>query len=159
MPNLNRDQLLRQEASLREFQARADDALESWNVRAPAPAPDGTLEYGDRYRRKLLRQARDHLPANHKLNITGIDKYMPMDVVETWEQQIYPACKQAGLSNDSAPPGELRMVTRVDPRNNQKMNEFYGDTSFVRGMGRPGRIVRSFRTDHGYVNSSGFPLR
>jgi hypothetical protein len=159
MTDLTREQMLRQEAALRQIQARGDDALSTWNVRAPAPVSDATVEYGERYERKMLRTARDHLPTDHPLYITGIDKNMPMDVVRVWAPQIYAACKAAGASNDSAPPGEMRMVTRVDPHTGFKENVWYGKESFVKEFTRPGRRVLSFRTDHGYVNSRGFPLR
>jgi hypothetical protein len=121
-----------------------------------ASAPDGTLEYGDSYRRKLLRSARDHLPSSHPLHITGIDRHMPMDVVETWERQIYPACRATGLSNDSVPPGQMREVETRDPRNGQRIINFLGKESFVKAMGRPGRQVISFM--HKF-NTSGVQFR
>jgi hypothetical protein len=155
---MTRDQLLQQEQALRLEQARADDSLSAWGIRAPAPAPDGTLDYGDRYQRKLLRMARDHLPVNHKLCITGIDKRMPMDIVEAWKPQIYAACKATALSNDSVPPGEMRQVETRDP-NGMKIISFYGQRSFIHDFTRPGRRVTSFRTPNGYVDAAGRPLR
>jgi hypothetical protein len=142
MTDLTRDQMLRQEAALRQFQQRADDALIHWGLRAPAPAPDGSLEYGDSYRRKLLRMARDHLPLDHPLHITGIDKHMPMSVLATWEPQIYEASKQMGMSNDSAPPGQMRMVETRDPNNGQRIINFYGRRSFIEDLKAPVRYAR-----------------
>jgi len=40
----------------------------------------------------------------------------------------------------------LRMVTKIDPATGVRSNVFYGKESFVKGMGRPGRRVASFRT-------------
>jgi hypothetical protein len=42
--------------------------------------------------------------------------------------------------------GELREVSRTDPRTGLKTNVFYGKDSFVKHMGRPARRVASFRT-------------
>jgi hypothetical protein len=62
--SMSREQYLRQQASARVFQERADSAFEPWGVRAPAP----TLgeDVGD-YRRKLAIQAKRLLPDDHEL--------------------------------------------------------------------------------------------
>jgi hypothetical protein len=142
MTDLTRDQMLRQEQALREFQVRADDALSTWGVRAPAPVCDGSLEYSDRYRRKLARMARDHLPPNHQFHITGIDRNMPMEILAKHEPDIFRACKEFGTSNDSAPEGQMRMVTTVDPHNGLKINTFYGRRSFIEDFKAPVRYAR-----------------
>jgi hypothetical protein len=84
---------------------------------------------------------------------------MSPDVFAGFEPMIYDACAKAVARNDTVPLGEMREITRVDPKNGYKETRFYGQRSFVADLGRPGRRVTSFRTDHGYVDASGRPLR
>jgi hypothetical protein len=62
------------------------------------------------------------------------------------ETQIYADATAAAANPVDLEPGELRMVTKVDPTTGSRSNVFYGKESFVKQMGRPGRRVASFRT-------------
>jgi hypothetical protein len=129
----NRDQYLRLLSACREYQARADDAASAWGLRAPAPAPDGTLEYADSYRRDLIYQAKMRLPDGHELRKVKVRSVRgcPESILNVFEQDIYAASKAAASRNDTVPRGEMREVEKVDPRNGQKTRDFYGRDSFV----------------------------
>ena len=62
---------------------------------------------------------------------------------------IYDACAKAVARNDTVPPGEMREITRVNPKNGHKETLFFGRESFVKAMNRPGRRVVKFRTSDG----------
>jgi hypothetical protein len=143
---VSRDHMLDVDAAKRNAQVRADDALQSWGLRAP-PSVDG--ESVKRYRRRLLHQAQPRLPDEHKLRRLDFlnSEKMPWDVLERLEPLVYADVAEAGRRNDSAAPGELREVVQMDPKNGQKMHLFYGRESFVKRLGRPGRRVKSFLFD------------
>lgn len=86
-------------------------------------------------------------------------KRLPDDAVPPYEKLFYDACREAAKSNDLVLPGEMREVTEINPVNGHKEITFYGPLSFIHDMKPPVRRVRSFRTDQGYVNTSGGPLR
>lgn len=151
----SREHLLDVQATARQYQARADEALSSWGMRAPAFVAGESL--GD-YSRRLARLAQRQLPADHELRGIRL-KALADDVFAPFEPQIYAACKEAGNRPDSAAPGEMRMVERIDPGNGQKIIEFVGQRSFVHDFKAPVRYVRGFRTDQGYITTTGNFLR
>ena len=155
---MTREQVLQQDAALRAFQQRADDALSTWGVRAPAPVFNDDPGYGERYRRDLVYLAKKRLPEDHELRKFQV-KHCPREVFEVVEPQIFAACKATGTSNDSVAPGTMRMVESRDPQNGQRIINFYGQESFVKEFTRPGRRVVSFLTSHGFVDASGRALR
>jgi hypothetical protein len=172
---MTREQILQQEAACRVYQARADDALEPWGIRAPAPVLSDDPNYPEQYRRELAYMCKKRLPEN--VVMTGIRsdnpkaevntsallhfqvKHIPLPVLEIVEPQIHAACKQAGTRNDSAPPGEMRMVTKVDPQNGRKFNEFLGTRSFIHDMKPLARRVVGFRLPDGLWNTAGRYVR
>jgi hypothetical protein len=156
-----RDQYLRLLSVCREYQARADEAASAWGTRAPAPAPDGTLEYADSYRRDLIYQAKMRLPDGHELRKVKVRSVRgcPESVLNVFEQDIYAASKAAASRNDTVPLGEMREVATVDPKNGLKIISFYGQEHFTKQMNRPGRRVISFNTSNGPVSASGSFLR
>jgi hypothetical protein len=158
MAYLSRDQMLQQDQALRTYQSRADDAFSTWGIRAPAPVLSDDPRYGEQYRRELAYLAKKRLPEDHNLRRFQV-KHCPRDVFEVIEPEIFAACKQTGLSNDSAPPGQMRMVQTIDPQNGLKINNFYGKRSFVEDFTRHGRRVVSFLTPNGFVDASGRGLR
>jgi hypothetical protein len=129
----SREHLLDVQATARTYQARADDALSTWGMRAPQYVAGESLMD---YRRRLLRLAQRQLPDDHQLRHLKI-KNMDDDVFTPFEPQIYAASKEAGTKPDSAAPGELRMVEKIDPQNGQKTIEFYGQRSFVHDFKAP----------------------
>jgi hypothetical protein len=140
------------QASARIYQARADSVFEAWGFRAPAPVIGQDPED---YRRDLAVKAKKQLPYGHKLRIKNL-RTMPRDVFETFEPQIYDACREAATRPDAAAPGEMRQITKINPQNGHKEIHFIGNESFVRDFTRPGRRVVSFM--HRY-NTSGVAFR
>jgi len=151
---LSRDQMLEQDRACRVYQARCDDALEAWGVRAPGPVVSDSPDYPEKYRRELLYLAKKRLPEGHELRDFQV-RHLPLDAFEIVEPQIYAACKQAASRNDSVPPGEMRMVKTKNPQNGQEMISFYGRESFVKDFKAPIRYVRGFLTAHGFWNTAG----
>jgi hypothetical protein len=143
------------QATARKYQARADDAFQPWNMRAPAYTAGESL---DEYRRRLARLAQRQLPDDHKLRYLKIGR-MDDDVFAGFEPQFFVATKEAGTKPDSAAPGEMRMVEKINPQNGQRFVEFLGTRSFVWDFKAPIRYVRGFRTPQGFLNTTGQFLR
>jgi hypothetical protein len=59
---------------------------------------------------------------------------------------------------NNVPKGEFRAIKKTDS-NGTKFIEFIGQDCFVKFMGIPGRRVVGFRTDQGYMNTSGRFMR
>jgi len=76
---LSRDQMLDQDRACRVYQARCDDALEAWGVRAPGPGVSDSPDYPEKYRRELLYLAKKRLPEGHELRAVQV-KHVPRDV-------------------------------------------------------------------------------
>ena len=87
----SREHLLDVQATARQYQARADDALSTWNIRAPQyVAGESLMEY----RRRLCRLAQRQLSDDHKLRGVRL-KRLHDDVFTPFEPQIFAACKEA----------------------------------------------------------------
>jgi hypothetical protein len=157
MAYLNREQMLHQDQALRAYQARADDALSTWGLRAPAPTLSDDPRYPERYRRELLYLAKKRLPEDHQLRKFQV-KHIPFDAFQVVEPQIYQACREAAYRPDSVPLGEMRRVEERDS-NGMRVVKWIGQEHFVKQMGRPGRRVISFNTSNGPVAASGQFLR
>jgi hypothetical protein len=151
----SREHLLEMQATARRYQARCDDALTPWGVRAPAFVADEDL---DSYRRRLARIAQRQLPDDHELRSFKL-RSLPDEAFATFEPQIYDAVKKAGTQPDSVPPDETREVVKVNPANGQKTIEFIGTRSFVHDFKSPIRFVRGFRSGLGYITTTGRYLR
>jgi hypothetical protein len=151
----SREHLLDVQATARKYQARADDALSTWGIRAPAFVAGESL---DEYRRRLARLAQRQLPDDHEFRHLKISR-MDDDVFTGFEPQFYAATKEAGTKPDSAAPGQMRMVEKVNPQNGQKFIEWLGSRSFIHDMKSPVRRVLSFRTEQGPVHTSKGYLR
>jgi hypothetical protein len=152
---MNREQLLQVQSAARVFQSRADDAFSTWGQRAPAPVMG---QDPDEYRRKLMIKAKNLLPEGHELRNITVNR-LPASTLDIFEPQLFAACKDAGQRNDSVPPGEMRMVERINPDNGHKMNVFYGTRSFIEDFKLPVRRVVSFWTPQGPMSASGRYLR
>jgi hypothetical protein len=152
MDHMTRDQLLQAQASARIYQERADSTFQEWGFRAPAP-PLG--QDPEAYRRELAVMAKKQLPYGHEMRIKNLRK-LPRDVFEVFEPQIFAACREAAKRPDSAAPGEIREIVKINPENGHKEITFLGREHFVKNMGRPGRLVVSFL--HRY-NTSGVAFR
>jgi hypothetical protein len=167
LEQLRYEKQARQREIATSYQKRADDCFSNWGTKAKQRVEGQDPED---YRRDLCVQAKKLLPYSddkpspdstatfrelRKLKLWS----MPADIFRGFEPMIYQAAAVAYARDDTTAPGELREVVKVDPATGYKEHRFYGREHFVRSMNREGRRVTSFRTDHGYVDGSGRPLR
>jgi hypothetical protein len=152
--HMSRDQLLQMQNSARIYQERADNALQPWDIRAPAPVLGEDV---DKYRRSLAVKLKKQLPEAHELRQV---QYRRLDdtTLSVFEPQLYHAVHTEARNPNTVPPGQFRRVVNLDA-NGMKTVEFIGPQSFVHDFTRPGRRVTSFRTDQGFIDASGRPLR
>ena len=152
---MNQDQLEYQQRSARIYQQRYDEALREIGERAPAPILG---QDPNSYRREVLRKIKVNHLQNHelyKINVRGL----PDEVLDNFEPMIINAAKSELRNNDNVPPGQLRKVERLDPHTGHVCETSWYGESFVKALTRPGRRVTSFRTDQGFFDASGRPLR
>jgi hypothetical protein len=152
--HMSREELMRMQNSARVFQERADNVLQPWDIRAPAPVLG---EDPAKYRRDLAVKLKKQLPDEHELRQV---QYRRLDdtTLSAFEPQLYRAVHDEARNPASVPAGQFRRVVKLDA-NGLKTVEYVGQESFVKQFTRPGRRVTSFRTDHGYLDSRGRPLR
>src|SRR5262245_51592982 len=74
---LTREQILEQDRACRVYQARADDALKAWGMRAPGPTVSDDPRYPEKYRRDLCYLAKKRLPEGHELRNFQV-KHIPL---------------------------------------------------------------------------------
>jgi hypothetical protein len=122
-----------------DAQARADAVFNGFGQRAPRPLEGEAL--GD-YRRRLATKLKGYSPTWKTVKFSKLDD----DTFSIAESAVYSDAAAAAANPVDLNPGELRMVTKVDPTTGVRTNVFYGKESFVKQMGRPGRRVASFRT-------------
>jgi hypothetical protein len=135
-----REQLLQIQSAARVFQARADDAFSPWGFRAKEPTIG---EDPDRYRRRLMIQAKNQLPDNHELRGITVNR-LPADALEAYEPQFFKACKDAAFQPDTVSPGEFRQIEKINSENGYKERIFVGPECFVKQMNIPGRRAYFF---------------
>ena len=111
----------------------------------------------DDYRRKLAIKAKKLLPEDHEYRQVQF-RQLRNDAFDIFEPQLLKDCKSAAYRADSVPLGRMRRVEEVD-QNGHKMVKWIGQQSFVRDMMIPGRRVLGFRTDQGFMNTSGRYIR
>jgi hypothetical protein len=148
------DQTMRMQASARVYQQRYDDALQPWDLRAPAPVLGEDIA---EYRAKLAILAKHQLPPDHQLRKV---QYRRLDsaIFDNFEPQLLRACRQEAYNPATVPPGEYRKVVELDG-NGMRMVRWVGQRSFIEDFKPPVRRVVSFLTPHGRVNASGSPVR
>jgi hypothetical protein len=148
------DQTMRMQASARVYQQRYDDALQPWDLRAPAPVLGEDI---NAYRAKLAILAKHQLPENHQLRKI---QYRRLDtpIFDNFEPQLLTAVQRAAYDATTVPPGQYRKVTEI-ASDGMKIVKWIGQESFVKEFNRPGRRVVSFLTPHGRVNAAGMPVR
>lgn len=126
-------------AAFADAQARADAVYNGFGLRAPRPLEgEGLVDY----RRRLATKLKMHSATwkDVKLN------QLPDAAFTIAESAIYADAEGAASRPVDLQPGELRMVSKVDPVTGGRVNVFYGAEHFTKAMGRPGRKVRSFNT-------------
>jgi hypothetical protein len=145
---------MQMQASGRVYQERADNALSPWDIPAPAPVLGEDIS---KYRRDLAVKLKRLLPETHQLRKV---QYRRLDdaILSAFEPDLYRAVRAEARNPNTVPRGEYRRVVKIDS-NGMKMVEWIGQESFIKEFTRPGRRVTSFRTDQGFVDASGRPLR
>jgi hypothetical protein len=167
LEQLRFEKQMRQRSIAEHYQQRADAVFAEWGTKAKARVEG---EDPEDYRRDLCVQAKKLLPysddrpsPDYTATFRDLRRLklwsMSPDVFAGFEGMIYDAAAAAYARDDTVPLGEMREVTKVDPVTGYKETRFYGREHFAKTMGRPGRRVTSFRTDHGFVDAAGRPLR
>jgi hypothetical protein len=160
LKELRYEREMRQRSMATAYQARADAVFAEWGTRAKQRVEG---EDPEDYRRDLCVQAKKMLPYSNDCpspdstttfrDLRTLKLWsMPPEVFANFEPLIYDACAKAASRNDTVPEGELRQITRTDPRTGHKETLFFGQQSFVvdpRYGHRPGRHVVKFRTSDG----------
>ena len=139
----------------RRWQEHYQAAVEDIGLNIPPPTLGQTT---NDYRREMMRLLKKtFLTPSHDLYKVQM-RDLPSEVLPQFENMLLPACRTEAFNPLTVPKGEIRTVVKTDA-NGLKVRHFIGQESFVKAMGRPGRRVVSFRTDHGYVDASGRGLR
>jgi hypothetical protein len=129
-------------AAFADAQARADSVFNGFGKRAPRPLEgEGLLNY----RKRLATHLKTYSDSWKGVKLSQL----PDAAFDVAERQIYADSERAASSPVDLGDGELRAVTRQDAATGQRTTVFYGKDSFVKGMGRPSRRVRGFRTAPG----------
>ena len=95
---------------------------------------------------------------NHELNRVNM-RGLPSEAIEPFEKQVLSAVVVEAFNPKNVPLGEMRKVEKLDDYGKVREIQFIGQESFVKDMTRPGRRVVSFRTNQGFFDASGRPLR
>ena len=122
-----------------DAQGKADSVFNKFGARAPRPL-EGEDLVG--YRRRLSSTLKQHSPVWKDIDLTKIADDAAFAIAET---QIYADADAAALNPSDLPAGALREVHRVNPATGGKTIEFYGANTFIAGLTRPGRLVRSLK--------------
>jgi len=126
-------------AAFADAQARADAVYNGFGLRAPRPLEgEGLVDY----RRRLAAKLKMHSPVWKDVKLSQL----PDTAFGIAETAIYSDAEGAASRPIDLQPGELRMVTKIDPVTGGRVNVFYGQEHFTKAMGRPGRRIKSFNT-------------
>jgi hypothetical protein len=119
---------IERQARFASFQARADDALEAFSVRAPAPvAGESARDYAIR----VLELAQAYIPPSNPLANISLSRCDDA-TLNVFRPQIFEAVEAAAWSTESVPEGEMAERVSVDPNTGAKQRHFIGERSFVR---------------------------
>src|SRR6516165_1542298 len=150
----SREHMLDRQSVMRQYQARADDALQPWGERAPAPIAGESV---DEYRVRLVKIVQKRLPEGdeyREMPMRRTQRQSP-DAFKNFEDEIYPRARAAAGRLDSVAQGEERVITHVDPINGHKSITFLRRDHFINDFKAPIRRVRGFFTKNGYYNTAG----
>jgi hypothetical protein len=130
-------------AEMAEIQAKADSVFMGFGKKAPRPLEG---EKSLSYRMRLATYLKPHSKRWAKVKFSALGE----EAFGIAEEDVYNDAAQAAHHPVDIPEGELREVTREDPRSGLRTTYFYGD-SFIRSMGMPCRKVKGgpngIRTD------------
>jgi hypothetical protein len=163
LEQLRYEKQARQRALATHYQQRADAVFAEWGTRAKQRVEG---EDPQDYRRDLAVQAKELLPYSDDKPAPDLPSYRELRNLKLWsldhstfenfEPMIYRAAAVAYARNDTCAPGEMREVTKVDPRTGHKEVLFYGQESFVkepRYGNRLGRWITGLR--YGELSTAG----
>jgi hypothetical protein len=134
---------------INQIRAMYNERLASIGFESPAPVAG---ERVGRYRRRAIQTFADSLlPQQHQR--AQVDYLtLPFDAFKNFEPQVLDDCIAEARNPLNVPKGEMKMLQVRDPYSGRIVrHEWIGQDSFVKAMGRPGRRVISFTTDHGLV--------
>jgi hypothetical protein len=133
----DRDRLARVQLDCTEFQARCDDAMSAYGVRAPSPVA-GEDETG--YKRRLLELVQERLPSTNALYRVPLGT-MRADALEIIGEQILTAAKAMAFDPESVPRGVKVARSDNDTYSGLKVTRWVGgdEAHFIRDLTRPGR--------------------
>jgi hypothetical protein len=136
----------------RRFQEFYDATLRKIGARAPQPILGENVNH---YQRETLRNLkRTFLPQNHDLYQVQY-RQLEADALGVLEPQLLNACVVEANNPAHVPPGELRKIEELDEFGKLKTIKWIGMESFVKQMGRPGRLarIRNPTTDPGWFRA------
>jgi hypothetical protein len=136
---------MRDNAEARRLIAQTyDDAFRSFGVTTPEPADD---EAPAAFRKRLFNRLARKLPPDHDLAQLRADDLGSQAIVfDNFEAELIKAATVEGASpsfENLPDDGSLVARHRTDSATGERMTEFFGRESFIRGMGREGRRVRA----------------
>jgi hypothetical protein len=166
---MTRDDLLRLQGAARTYRERFDLAYQSWGMRAPAPSRIDSVGDVIDYRRRMAADAKLQLPRNGASAREGDPTFaelralryrtMDDDVYERMEPMLLRAVTAAGKRNDSIPATDPARAIHERGPNGEYTIRYLGERSFVHDFKAPVRRVLGFRTEHGFVDTTGAMLR
>ena len=109
------------------FQQRADDLLDKWGLRAPAPILD---EAGSDYKRRVMRLIANRLPGDSPLRRVPY-KRCDDAALAALEPELFAAAKAAVYDTRWMDNDEMREVTERDD-NGMAIRTWVGKDSFVK---------------------------
>ena len=126
-------------------------------MRAPEPIVG---QHPDDCRRETLRTLKRKFLQNHQLGTVNM-RDLGQDALQPIENQVLNAVVVEAYNPKNVPIGELRKVEKLDDYGKLTEINWIGQESFIKLLPdyRPGRRVTSFRTEQGYLDATGRPLR
>ena len=118
-----------------------DDAFRSFGTEVPAAVDD---EAPAAYRRRLFNRLARKLPSGHDLADVRADDVCGQPIVfDNFEALIIEAAKREGAkpSIDNLPPDGTLVARHRSDDTGTRFTEFFGRSSFIKDMTRPGRKV------------------
>jgi hypothetical protein len=123
-----------------EWQEYFDNALQPIGVRAKVPVLG---QSSNEYAQDSCETLASRLPQNHELSKVEY-RELHGKALTNMAQTLIEAVKADRVNPANFAPGEMRMVKKIHPQTGREMIEWYGQQSFVKQMGTPGRRVLSF---------------
>jgi hypothetical protein len=125
-------------AQYADAQARADEVAQLFGKQAKRWLTGESLPA---YRRRLATDFRVHSPQWKDVKLSDL----PDNAFVNIEKAIYADAAAAAVSPSDLAEGEFRKVTKTDPDTGLKQIHWFGNHSFIKDLGRPGRRVVGFR--------------